>query len=117
MLSVMPSSSAAVVLIRNGDLNVRRGCRTVGIPVGENVEPRVKRGHKAQTHDDDNCHNALAKALHIKVNYFTYLFHALSSDAALCPVLAGLILVLGAQLVYYLVYLIVGDGNPSCAVS
>ena len=75
----------AVVLICDGDLDVRRGGRTVGVPVGENVEPRVKRRHKAQTHDDDNCHNALAKALHIKVNYFTYLFHALSSDAPFAP--------------------------------
>ena len=69
----------ALVLAGNGHPDVGRGVRTIGVPVGENVEPGVQARDQAQAHDDHHGHHAGADALPVGPEDFPDIFHFRSS--------------------------------------
>ena len=66
---------ASLVLARNGDMDVRGGGRAVGVPVREDVEPRIQARHKAQADDDDHRHDARRQAAPVRTEDAENLSH------------------------------------------
>ena len=66
---------AAVVLAGHGHLDAAGGGGAVGVPVGQDVEPRIQAGHQAQSQHDHHGHYAGGQALPVGAENVPDLFH------------------------------------------